>query len=204
VAAYAAEVDGIHDMGGMHGFGPVPYRPDDGSWHDDDWEPRAMVVSLLTTRAAGANLDRFRHAIERLPPDTYLTVGYFGRWIRAARTVWDEVGAVPFDPAAPRTSARPAGPPGRFAVGDRVVTRRDAPAGHTRLPRYCRGMVGEVAAVHGTYVFPDTNAHGEGERPQAVYAVRFAATDLWGDGAEPSTFVHVDLYDDYLDPAATP
>ena len=197
-------MDGIHDMGGMHGFGAVPYERGDDPWHDD-WEPRAMVVALLASRATGDNLDRFRHAIERLPPPTYLTVGYFGRWIRAAETLWSELGPAPATGTGqPRTSVRPGGQPGRFGVGDRVRTTRASPPGHTRLPRYCRGMVGEVSMVHGTYVFPDTNAHDLGERPQTVYAVRFAATDLWGDGAEPSTYVHVDLYEDYLEPAEEP
>ena len=74
------------------------------------------------------------------------------------------------------------------------------PVGHTRLPRYARGLRGTVALVHPPFVFPDTNAHGRGEEPQHVYAVRFAARELWGDDAEPGVQVHVDCFESYLEP----
>ena len=86
----------------------------------------------------------------------------------------------------------------RFALGDRVLTRHDAPAGHTRLPRYARGKPGVIVRVHGTFVFPDTNAHGEGEQPHALYSVRFDAGLLWGESAEPRAPVHIDLWERYL------
>src|SRR4051812_38359262 len=75
--------------------------------------------------------------------------------------------------------------PALFSPGDRVVTRVTQPKGHTRLPRYARGKRGVVERLHGTHVFPDTNAHGLGEQPQPLYSVRFEATELWGDTAEP-------------------
>ena len=56
--------------------------------------------------------------------------------------------------------------------------------------------------VHPAWVFPDTNAHERGEHPQRVYGVRFAATELWGDDADPAASVHVDLFESYLEPAA--
>jgi nitrile hydratase len=49
-------------------------------------------------------------------------------------------------------------------------------------------------------VLPDTNAHGLGEHPQFVYAVRFAGRELWGEDAEPGTFVHLDCFESYLEP----
>ena len=67
-----------------------------------------------------------------------------------------------------RTPYRQPGPSARFAAGDRVITRSDAPAGHTRLPRYARGRPGVIDRVHGCYIFPDTNAHGQGEQPHAL------------------------------------
>jgi nitrile hydratase len=84
-------------------------------------------------------------------------------------------------------------------VGDRVLARDIHPTGHTRLPRYCRGRIGTVARVHPSFVFPDSNAHLRGEQPQFAYAVRFAATDLWGDEADDGVHVHVDLFDSYLE-----
>src|SRR5262249_19734127 len=149
-----------------------------------------------------ANPDAFRHAIERLDPVAYLTAGYYGRWLAATelllREAADRAPAPPASPGALRAAARAP----RFAAGARVRTRRLHTAGHTRLPRYARGLRGTVALVHPAFVFPDTHAHGRGERPQHVYAVRFAARELWGDGAEPGVHVHVDCFEDYLEPDA--
>ena len=188
-------VDGIHDMGGMEGFGPVPYVPGERPFHEE-WERRALVVAALAQRAVGANVDEFRHAIERIPPADYLTASYFGRWIRAAETLVAE-GERP--KPAPGTR-RPVDRPPRFAVGDRVCTRPYGSPGHTRLPAYCRGRVGTIARVHPSFVLPDTNAHRRGEKPEYVYAVRFSGRELWGDEADPALAVHVDLFESYLEP----
>ena len=75
------------------------------------------------------------------------------------------------------------------------------PMGHTRLPRYARGKLGAIDLDHGVYVFPDTNAHFQGENPQHVYSVRFTARELWGEQASPRDSVHLDMWDDYLEPA---
>jgi len=75
------------------------------------------------------------------------------------------------------------------------------PVGHTRLPRYARGKTGTVARDRGVFVFPDSNAHFLGERPQHVYSVRVAARDLWGEQAAAKDSVCVDLWDDYLESA---
>jgi nitrile hydratase len=96
-------------------------------------------------------------------------------------------------------SLRQVDTPPRFAVGDRVRTRANAHAGHTRLPRYTRGHVGTVAAIKPAQVLPDTHAHFVAENAQHVYAVAFDSTELWGDDAESFTLT-IDLYDDYLEP----
>ena len=88
----------------------------------------------------------------------------------------------------------------RFVPGDPVRTRAMHPHGHTRLPRYARGKRGVVHCCHGIHVFPDTNAHGEGEQPQPLYSVRFDARELWGESAEPNQAVHIDLWESYLLP----
>ena len=77
-----------------------------------------------------------------------------------------------------------------FRVGQRVRARNINPAGHTRLPRYARGKAGTVERDHGVFVFPDTNAHFLGEKPQHVYSVRFAARELWGEQAAPHDTVY--------------
>jgi nitrile hydratase len=88
-----------------------------------------------------------------------------------------------------------------FAAGQRVRARNVNPPGHTRLPRYARGKLGTIVRDHGVFVFPDTRAHFQGDRPQHVYSVRFDARELWGSQANPRDGVYVDLWEDYLEPA---
>jgi nitrile hydratase subunit beta len=83
----------------------------------------------------------------------------------------------------------------RFAVGTRVRARTADPDGHTRLPRYVRGHVGEVLAVRGNWPLPDLVVRGI-SRAEPVYAVRFAAADLWGRGSHSVT---LDLWESYLE-----
>jgi nitrile hydratase len=89
----------------------------------------------------------------------------------------------------------------RFRKGDAVRTLMLNPPTHIRLPRYVRGKLGEIETDHGVFVFPDTSAHGMGEKPQHVYTVRFSAREVFGPGAGPLDSIHVDLWDDYLAPA---
>ena len=96
---------------------------------------------------------------------------------------------------------RPVGTPPRFKAGERIVTRNFSPAGHTRLPRYARGKHGVVEAVREGFVFPDSNAHGEGENPQWVYTVVFDGREIWGDDADPTLSVSIDAWESYLEPA---
>jgi hypothetical protein len=192
-------VDGIHDLGGRHGFGGSLDPRDEATFHDE-WERRVFGMTVALSAGGCFNTDVFRHAIERLDPVTYLADGYFGRWLAAVRLLLDEGRVVPGrvgDPTAARQVARPP----RFAAGDAVRTRNLHPAGHTRLPAYARGKRGTVVLVQGAWVLPDTNAHDEGEHPEPVYAVRFEGTELWGDAAESGTCMHLDCFERYLEPA---
>lgn len=198
-------VDGIHDLGGMQGFGPVVVERDEPVFHAA-WEGRVFAIVSFVVGRGLANTDSFRHAIERLSPVVYLTAGYYGRWLAAVERLLAEKGilasgelaatVVPTPGAMRQISDQP-----RFAVGQTVVARSIHPTGHTRLPRYVRGRRGVVARVHPAWVFPDTNAHGLGENPQYAYGVRFAARELWGDDADARAAVHVDLFEGYLRPA---
>ena len=94
-----------------------------------------------------------------------------------------------------------AGVEARFKVGDAVMARDIHPRGHTRLARYVRGKPGVIDRVQGVFVFPDSNAMGQGEQPGTLYAVRFEAAELWGDAAGGKDAVYIDLWDVYLDPA---
>jgi nitrile hydratase beta subunit len=217
-------MNGVHDMGGIHGMGPIEYENNEPVFHAR-WEGRAFALN----RAMGAwgkwNLDASRHGIERLAPADYLRMSYYEKWTARLEKLLVEHGLVAQEeietgkPAAgsskatpPLTAERvPALGKGRpasrdvpaaplFIVGQRVRARNINPTGHTRLPRYVRGKVGAIDRDHGVYVFPDTNAHFLGEKPQHVYSVRFAARELWGGEASPRDSVYVDLWDDHLEP----
>ncbi|GAA3880389.1 MAG: SH3-like domain-containing protein [Gibbsiella quercinecans] len=106
-------------------------------------------------------------------------------------------GAVKTNPVYVRPTDRPV----RFAAGDKVQAKNINPLGHTRLPRYVRGRIGTVVRHQGSFVFPDTYAHGKGENPQHVYSVRFEAQALWGEETQSKDAVYLDLWDDYIEPA---
>ncbi|MFI6641616.1 SH3-like domain-containing protein [Streptomyces sp. NPDC050504] len=92
----------------------------------------------------------------------------------------------------------------RFRPGDLVVTADHDPPHHTRLPRYARGKRGTVVEPEGRALLADVNARGQGDAPlEQVYAVRFAARDLWGEGAhEADHDVVLDLFESYLEAVA--
>jgi nitrile hydratase subunit beta len=223
-------MDGVHDLGGMHGFGPVEREENEPPFHGR-WEA-AVVAIMRGTRGAGLyNIDEFRHGIERMDPAHYLGSSYFEHWLDGITRVLMEKGVVdaaeleartrlfrerpdaPFAgsgagtakasggrPESETSFRMPAGSP-RFAIGAAVTTRTMHPAGHTRLPRYARGKRGVIDAHRGCHVFPDTHAHGLGEQPQHVYSVRFEARELWGEAAEPNQRLYLDLWESYLLPA---
>ena len=219
-------MNGVHDMGGMQDMGPVHEGPNEPVFHMA-WEGRVFALR----RGMGAwgkwNIDASRYAIELVPPAEYLRMSYYERQFTAFLEMLVEHNfvtreeldsGVPTSGSAKTTPAltvekansliakgaptsRKVGVPPRFRVGQRVRARNINPTGHTRLPRYARGRVGTVYLDHGVYVFPDTNAHFLGEKPQHVYSVRFAARELWGEQAGAQDSVYVDMWDDYLEPA---
>jgi len=216
-------MNGVHDMGGMDGFGPVVREADEPLFHAD-WEGRiAALASLMLWRF---NADETRHAIERIPPARYLASSYYERWLAAAETLLVERGVVTreellakesssVDPALIANAVAAHGPApikekqnsksprARYAKGDRVRARNLNPAGHTRLPRYVRGKAGVIARDWGVFVFPDTNAHHAGTKPQHCYSVSFDARELWGKSANSRDRVYIDLWEDHLEPIAS-
>jgi nitrile hydratase beta subunit len=218
-------MNGVHDMGGMHGMGPVVIEPNEPVFHEA-WEARVFALR----RAMGAwgkwNIDATRHSVELVPPAVYLELSYYARQFVAFLELMVQVGLVTraeIERGLPASGAKatPALTPAkaasliakgvptsrdvvvspRFQVGQRVRARTINPIGHTRLPRYVRGRTGVIDRDHGVFVFPDTNAHFLGEKPQHVYSVRFAARDVWGDQASPNDSLYIDLWDDYLESA---
>ena len=87
-------MDGIHDLGGMHGFGAVEREADEPVFHAS-WEGRVFAIDLVVEGfIEGANIDAFRHAIERLDPVTYLTASYYEKWLAAIESMLAESGAL--------------------------------------------------------------------------------------------------------------
>jgi nitrile hydratase len=223
-------MDGVHDMGGMHGFGPVPM--DDAQFHAD-WERLVYGMDKIAKAEGAFNIDEKRHSIERMAPADYLGSTYFERWLDGMERLLVEKGYVTeaeLEAARERIDAAEdpdavvgeredeelvravregfgtdsdferAGPDPSFAPGDGVVVRNDHPEGHTRCPRYVRRTEGEIVSVHGAHVLPDASAHGE-ERAEPLYTVGFDAEELWGPDREADDTVHVDLWESYLEEA---
>jgi nitrile hydratase len=197
-------VDGIHDLGGMHGFGKIEREPDEPVFHAR-FEGRVLAMVGFVLARGIANIDAFRHGIERMRPRDYLANPYYGRWLASLEGLVREAEArgklVPAD-APYRGFFREVATPPRFRVGEAVVARNLHPEGHTRLPRYARGRRGVVVRRHPACVFPDTNAHGRGECPQHLYAVRFESRELFGADGEANASVTLDLFESYLDAVA--
>jgi nitrile hydratase subunit beta len=219
-------MNGVHDMGGMHGMGPIKEDKNEPVFHAA-WEGRAYGV----TRAMGAwrlwNLDASRFQRELIDPVDYLQMSYYERWIAAlvelmlknnlvtrteiesgrpdagapVRTPTFTAEKVPALISKGVSTRRDAPATASFRIGQSVRARNINPVGHTRLPRYARGKVGTVDRDHGVFVFPDTNALFLGEKPQHVYSVRFEARELWGEQASRRDTVYIDLWDGYLAPA---
>jgi nitrile hydratase len=221
-------VNGGHDLGGMHGLGPISPEPEaqEAVFHAG-WERR--VFGLV--RALGAlgqwNGDMSRHARERQHPADYLRHSYYENWLAGLEKLLVEKGLVSADElasgranglaaqqlrarrlqandaasalsGAPATGSETAPP--RYRPGDPVRAVNRHPTGHTREPRYVRGRRGVIHEYHGAHFYPDRNAEGvRVARP--LYTVRFAARELWGEHADASSAVYVDLWEDYLEPA---
>jgi nitrile hydratase subunit beta len=221
---YIGVVDGVHDMGGMHGFGRAHAPGDEVAYHEP-WEPRAQVLALLSM-PRGASM---RNYIEALDPADYLASSYYVRWLAAAEQMlvqqgvltaddlqhWHDHFATDPEAAMPRRDdpalaarvaawmsggsplAAPVAP--TFRPGDAVVVKRMHSKPICRCPRYVRGVRGTVEAVCGDDEAPGaTGGHGA---VAAVYTVRFESHDVWGPTDEPPFSLHVDLWEPYLEAA---
>jgi nitrile hydratase beta subunit len=217
-----APMNGPQDMGGFTGFGPVVAEANEPVFHEA-WESRAFAMVLAIQLTGTWSADAHRFAREKLAPVNYWSSSYYEYRFHGLRNLLVESGyidaaevetgrmekpplamkRVPRPAETPSLLAsgtpyvRPAPHPAFFAVDDKVRTRNINPEGHTRLPRYARGKAGEIVALHGAHVFPDSSAHGQGDDPQWLYTVRFSARELWGGDSRDS--VCVDLWEPYLE-----
>jgi nitrile hydratase subunit beta len=219
-------VDGIHDLGGMHGLGPVVVPGGAEAYHER-WEPRVFAMSTLVG-IEGIGSGSGRAIREEMPPEEYLRASYYERWLWSTEERLLRKGTI--DPgevdrwverlrggeSAPAASDReqaeralavcihepqplpPASAPA-FAAGDTVRVKRMRPPGHTRCPRYVRGATGVVERVHGVDTFPDIGPYEGPDEP--VYSVAFASEDLFGQSDEGAWTIRLDLYESYLEAA---
>ena len=189
-------MNGVHDLGGQHGHGPVVVEKDEPVFHEP-WEGRVYALNGLARRAGLFNLDEMRRTIEEMPPAEYLRASYYERWLHCLERLLAENGAEPVRPVS--NEAAPPRLDPRFKVGDQVRTRHLNPRHHTRLARYVRGKSGVVELIHGPYLLPDLRAHEKGLVWQPVYTVRFNAKELWGEDGHPNDSVSMDLWEEYLE-----
>jgi len=219
-------MNGVHDMGGMDGFGKVEPEPNEPVFHEP-WEGRVMAMNRAMGATGVWNIDVGRFSREMLPAHVYLASSYYRKWYLGLEQMLLERGLVDADEIAAGHALRPGKPlrrgkfdvaavdrvmtrgsfsrpapaPARYKPGDRVRAKNIHPVSHTRLPRYVRGHVGVVERLHGSHVFPDTVVAGQGESPQWLYTVCFDSRELWGADADPTVRVSIDAFEPYLDPA---
>jgi len=219
-------MNGVHDMGGMDGFGKVEPELNEPVFHAP-WEGRVMAMNRAMGATGVWNIDMGRFSREMLPPQVYLASTYYQKWFLGLRQMLLDRGLIDADEVASGHALRPGKPlkrgsftvadvarvmtrgsfrrpapsAARYKPGDRVRAKNIHPKTHTRLPRYVRGHVGVVERDHGCHVFPDSVASGQGENPQWLYTVRFESRELWGPDADPTVKISIDAFEPYLDPA---
>jgi len=218
-------MNGVHDMGGMDGFGKVEPEPNEPVFHAP-WEGRVLAMQRAMGYAGAWPIDASRFAQERLAPQAYLGASYYQRWALGMERNLVERGYAETDELASGRALRSgkqlarkltsdvvtqgitrgsfyrqAQAPARFKPGDRVRTKNIHPPTHTRLPRYARGRLGVIELVHGCHAFPDTMAIDKGDNPQWLYTVMFEGKELWGSDADPTVKISIDAFEPYLDPA---
>jgi nitrile hydratase beta subunit len=218
-------MDGVHDMGGMDGFGKVVKEENEPPFHAP-WEGRVLGMQRAMGYAGAWHIDHSRFAQEKLPPVTYLSASYYQRWALAMeKNVIERGYATPEElesghaqtpgKSLPRKLTpdvisagmsrssfyRQQQGPQKFKPGDRVRTANIHPATHTRLPRYARDKVGVVEMCHGCHMYPDSVATDKGDNPQWLYTVVFDGRELWGPDADPTLKISIDAFEPYLEPA---
>jgi nitrile hydratase subunit beta len=217
-------MNGVHDMGGMHGMGSIQYEKNEPVFHEP-WEARIFALNRAVRAWRIWTADASRHAVELIPAPGYLRMSYYEQRLHSLVELMIKSGlvsraevengksapnslkatpaltadAVPSMLAKGKPTSREVPVAARFKAGQAVRARNINPTGHTRLPRYARSKLGTIHLDHGVYVFPDTNADSLGENPQHLYSVRFSARELWGEQASSRDAVYLDMWDDYLE-----
>jgi nitrile hydratase subunit beta len=204
-------MDGVHDLGGKQGFGPVRYEASRAVFKAA-WEPRANALYSLGVRLGLINMDEYRHAIERMEPRHYLSASYYERSLTGFMTLCVEKGVVTHEElerlAGGSIPLSLASAEGRlnavaresFQIGNKVRVKNEFVSGHVRMPGYIRGKTGIVVGISPAYPFPDAAAHNLQAQDEPTYDVRFRTEDLWPQAADKAS-VHVGIFESYLEKA---
>jgi nitrile hydratase beta subunit len=210
--SYDPGVDGVHDLGGLDGFGPAEHATSEPMF-DADWERRTVRMLLGAIGLVGGPGAKFRHSIERMAPAHYLSSPYYEHWLTGITTLLVEAGVTTQEELDRRAHGHfPLSQPDRgvlpddmtsrdtprYEVGDIVRVRERHPSGHTRAPRYVQGKVGTIVRIDEPASIDDIEAHGGGSVTDPLYSVRFTSRDLWGEAGVDGDVIHVDLFERYL------
>ncbi len=84
---------GVHDLGGVRGYGPVPYELNEPPFHAD-WERRVFSLLGPVAESAASRPGQFRYALERLDAADYFNNGYYGRWLAGFETLLVETNVI--------------------------------------------------------------------------------------------------------------
>ena len=217
-------MNGGHDLGGMHGLGPVnPESERDEPVFHHSWERRVFALTLATGFLGRWNLDQSRHARECQHPIDYLRNTYYENWLAGLQRLLVDSGLlteaelqsgfcgkgfpvqenvltkkeVKKKLQEGKSVELPVAEPPKFVIGQEVMVVNRHPIGHTRAPRYTRGRRGTVIHHHGGHIFPDEHAMGN-RTGQHLYNVCFDAIELWGQDNAGNEQVYVDLWESYL------
>ena len=195
-------MNGVHDLGGMQGFGPVEAEPEttEPVFHAE-WEKTVSGMVSVLGRKGLWSLDRFRRMIETQRPVDYLQHSYYENWFAALERLIADFGLL--DESAPATEewnplfASSEVP--RYQAGDHVRAVNRHPVAHTRSPRYARGRRGVIVRHCGAEPLPELAAENICAA-QHVYCVRFEAAELWGTATRDA--VYLELWEEYLEPVS--
>jgi len=218
-------MDGIHDLGGKQGYGPIEVDSDETPFHHD-WEAREWGIAQ-SARTPGITIDWWRHCRELILPEDYLGRPYFDSWAQTDFSTYIDAGWMTLQEVGSGKSAGRKNDHGEpptalslqqvlqedhdhafrfdaeidaapaFGVGQQVMTSSHGHSGHTRLPQYARGRRGTIQVCNGAHVYPDLSAQGE-EIHQYCYNVMFMAEELWPEAQGSRDKVYLDLWESYL------
>jgi nitrile hydratase len=141
-------MNGVHDMGGMHGFGPIEPERNGEAFHAA-WEKRVAALNGAIGVHGLWNIDQFRHGIERMDPALYLRAGYYERWLASIETNLIERGVLTREEIDARTEGFQVDPAAamprredpalaKLVVDQRLATGR-APRREGATPRFKPG-----------------------------------------------------------------